>query len=64
VLTQAEAADLLSKDHFSVDDTLIETLASHKSYLSMDEDGPPGGGGHNPTVDFRGEKRSRDAHES
>ncbi|MET0106396.1 MAG: hypothetical protein ABW072_14830, partial [Sedimenticola sp.] len=29
VLSQAEAADLLSKEHFSVDGTLIEALASH-----------------------------------
>jgi transposase len=64
VLSQAEDADLLSKEHFSVDGTLIEALASHKSYRPKDEDGPPGGGGRNPTVDFHGEKRSRDTHES
>jgi hypothetical protein len=64
VLAQAEAADLLSKEHFSVDGTLIKALASHKSYRPKDEDGPPGGGGRNPTVDFHGEKRSRDTHES
>ena len=29
-----------------------------------DEDGSPSGGGRNPTVDFRGEKRSRDTHVS
>ena len=46
-----------------MDGTLIEALASHKSYLPKDEDGPPGGGGRNPTVDFHGEKRSRDTHE-
>ena len=64
VLSQAEDADLLSKEHFSVDGTLIEALALHKSYRPKDEDGPPGGGGRNPTVDFHGEKRSRDTHES
>jgi transposase len=64
VLAQAEAADLLSKEHFSVDGTLIEALAAHKSYRPKDEDGPSGGGGRNPTVDFRGEERSRDTHES
>lgn len=64
VLSQAEQADLLSKEHFSVDGTLIEALASHKSYRPKDEDEPPGGGGRNPTVDFRGEKRCRDTHES
>ena len=60
VLSQAEDAGLLSKEHFSVDGTLIEALASLKSYRPKDEDGPPGGGGRNPTVDFHGEKRSRD----
>ena len=64
VLGQAEGADLLSKEHFSVDGTLIEALASLKSYRPKDEDGPPGGGGRNPSVDFHGEKRSRDTHES
>lgn len=66
VRAQAEAAGLLSKEHFSVDGTLLEALASHKSYRPKDESEPPGGGGggRNPTVDFRGEKRSRDTHES
>jgi len=64
VLSLAEEAELLSKEHFSVDGTLIEALASHKSYRPKGEDGPPGGGGRNPTVDFHGEKRSRDTHES
>jgi len=64
VLAQAEDAELLSKEHFSVDGTLIEALASHKSYRPKDEDGPPGGPGRNPTVDFQGEKRSRDTHGS
>ena len=65
VLDHARAADLLSKEHFSVDGTLIEALASLKSYRPKDEDEPPTvGGGRNPTVDFRGDKRSRDTHES
>ena len=64
VFGQAERADLLSKEHFSVDGTLIESLASLKSYRPKDEDGPPDDGGRNPSVDFRGEKRSRDTHES
>ena len=64
VLGQAKRAGLLSKEHFSVDGTLIEALASLKSYRPKDEDGPPGGGGRNPDVDFHGEKRCRDTHES
>ena len=58
VLGQAERAGLLSKEYFSVDGTLIEALASLKSYRPKDEDEPPTqGGGRNPSVDFRGEKR-------
>ena len=64
VLSQAERADLLSKEHFSVDGTMIEALASLKSYRPKDEDEPPSGGGRNPDVDFKGKKRSRDTHES
>jgi transposase len=64
VLDQARAADLLSKEHFSVDGTMIEALASLKSYRPRDEDKPPSDGGRNPSIDFRGEKRSRDTHES
>ena len=64
LLLQAEGTGLFSKEHFSVDGMLIEALASLKSYRPKDEDGPPGGGGRNPTVDFHVEKRSRDTHES
>lgn len=64
VLSQADGAGLLSREHFSVDGTLIEALASLKSYRPKDEDEPPGGGGRNRNVDFHGEKRSRDTHES
>ncbi|MFC1334388.1 MAG: IS5 family transposase [gamma proteobacterium symbiont of Clathrolucina costata] len=64
VLGQAEQADLLSKEHFSVDGTMIEALASQKCYRPKDEEEPPGDGGRNPTIDFRGEKRKRDTHES
>ena len=64
VLGQAERADLLSKEHFSVDGTMIEALASLKSYRPKDEGEPPEGGGRNRWVDFRGEQRSRDTHES
>ena len=64
VIAWADQAGLLSQEHFSVDGTLIEALASHKSYRPKDEHEPPDGGGRNPTVNFRGEKRSRDTHES
>jgi len=40
---QAEAAGLLTKEHFRVDGTPLEALASHKSYRPKDGNGPPGG---------------------
>jgi len=65
VLAQARAADLLSDEHFSVDGTLIEAWASQKSFQRKDQPakGPVDDAG-NPTVDFHGEKRSNDTHES
>jgi len=75
VLAQAEEKHLLSSDHFTVDGTLIEAWASHKSFQPKkrsrpnsrkkrrqrhrDDDDPK-----NPTVNFRGQKRLNDTHES
>jgi transposase len=64
VLTQARVADLLSDEHFSVDGTLIEAWASHKSFQRKDQPTPPPDDPGNPTVNFHGEKRSNDTHES
>jgi transposase len=65
VLEQARAADLLSDEHFSVDGTLIEAWASHKSFRRKDQPAPPPGNDPgNPTVDFHGESRSNATHES
>ena len=65
VLREAEAADLLSDEHFSVDGTLIEAWASQKSFQRKDgPPAPPADDPGNPTVDFHGEKRSNDTHES
>ena len=65
VLKQAREADLLSDEHFSVDGTLIEAWASQKSFQRKDRgDEPPVDDPGNPTVDFHGEKRSNDTHES
>ena len=65
VVDAAREADLLSDEHFSVDGTLIEAWASMKSFrpkgsvCDHDDDDPS-----NPTVDFRGQKRSNATHES
>lgn len=65
VLGQAREADLLSDEHFSVDGTLIEAWASQKSFQRKDRgEEPPADDPGNPTVNFHGEKRSNDTHES
>lgn len=65
VLRQAEDSGLTSDEHFSVDGTLIEAWASQKSFQRKDQpEQPPPDDPGNPTVDFRGEKRSNDTHES
>ena len=53
----------LSADHFTVDGTLLEAWASHKSYRPRDEQ-PPKGGGRNRDADFQGQRRSRNTHVS
>src|SRR5499427_6850465 len=58
---KAEAQGLMSDEHFTVDGTLIETWASHKSFQRMDGDEKPGTGG---SANFHGEKRTNDTHES
>ncbi len=67
VVNQARQAGLMSEDHFSVDGTLIEAWASLKSFRPKGEvqprDDDPGDPG-NRWVDFHGEKRSNDTHES
>src|SRR6185295_19199188 len=61
VVRQADALGLLSDEHFTVDGTLIEAAASLKSFRPKDKPGsdePPPDDPGNPTVNFRGEKRS------
>ena len=67
VVAQARAAKLMSDDHFTVDGTLIEAWASLKSFKRKDEkpgDRPPPDDPGNPSVNFHGEKRSNETHES
>src|SRR3989344_6004864 len=58
VVRLADRQGLLSKDHFSVDGTLIQAWASHKSFRPKDEG--PGGTGRNAERDFHGEERKND----
>ena len=65
VVEQARAKGLISDEHFTVDGTLLEAWASLKSFRPKDEEpAPPPDDPGNPTVNFRGEKRSNDTHES
>lgn len=59
VVALAEKKKLLSGEHFSVDGTLIQAWAGHKSFRRKDGGDDEGGGG-----SFRGEKRSNDTHAS
>lgn len=65
VLTQARTHELLSNEHFTVDGTLIEAWASQKSFQKKDgPSAPPSDDPGNTSVDFHGEKRSNDTHQS
>lgn len=65
VVQQAQARGLASDEHFTVDGTLIEAWASVKSFQRKDQKNPPPPDDPgNPTVDFHGEKRSNETHES
>ena len=68
VLAQARQRGLVSDEHFTVDRTLIEAWAGQKSFKRKDgdegkpapHDDDPG----NPTLDFHGEQRANDTHQS
>jgi transposase len=64
VLALARAARLLSDDHFTVDGTLLQAWASHKSFRRRDTPRDPPTDAGNPSVDFRGETRTNDTHRS
>jgi len=65
VVAEAQALELMSDEHFTVDGTLLEACASLKSFKKVEgaETAPPEDRG-NPTVDFHGEKRSNETHAS
>jgi transposase len=64
VVRQAKLRRYISSDHFSVDGTLLNAWASHKSFKP--KDGPPTEppAGRNVEVQWHGEKRSNDTHAS
>jgi transposase len=56
------AKPYLSDEHFTVDGTLIEAWASHKSFRPKDGGERPSANGRE--VDFHGERRSNETHQS
>jgi transposase len=64
VLVEANAAQLLSDDHFTVDGTLLEAWASQKSFRRRDTPADPPDDPGNPSVNFRGDERKNDTHQS
>jgi transposase len=65
VVFEAQGQGLMSDEHFTVDGTLLEACASLKSFQRKDTpETPPRDDPGNPTVDFHGEKRSNETHES
>jgi transposase len=66
VVATALVEQYASNDHFTVDGTLIQSWASLKSFRPQKEpvDKPPTEGGSNPSVNFRGEKRTNETHQS
>lgn len=65
VVGQAKLRRYASSEHFSVDGTLLEAWASHKSFKPIDGSAPPTvSAGRNGEVDFRGHPRSNKTHRS
>src|SRR3989454_4245461 len=65
VVEQARAQGLTSNEHFTVDGTLLEAWASLKSFQpKQGKSAPPPDDPGNPTVNFRGERRSNETHAS
>jgi transposase len=64
VVERARCARLISDEHFTVDGTLLEAWASMKSFRPKGSKQDPPEDPGNPTVDFHGEKRSNQTHES
>jgi transposase len=64
VVRQAKLRRYLSSEHFSVDGTLLEAWASHKSFQPKDKPGRKPPKGRNVEVSFHGQRRSNETHQS
>ena len=64
ILNHPQVRTLLSREHFTVDGTLVEAWASLKSFRPKDDQEDPPAGGRNASRDFHGERRTNDSHAS
>ena len=64
VLAAIKQDGLLSDEHFTVDGTLLEAWASHKSFQPKDAARRPPDDPKNPTVNFHGQTRRNATHQS
>src|SRR5262249_37470016 len=64
VLAAIKQEGLLSDEHFTVDGTLLEAWASHKSLKPKEPPPHPPDDPKNPTVNFHGQARRNDTHQS
>jgi transposase len=65
IVEQARGQRLLSDEHFTVDGTLLEAWAGQKSFRrKAAPSGPPPDDPSNPAVNFHGERRSNQTHQS
>jgi transposase len=64
VVAAIKADGLMSDEHFTVDGTLLEAWASHKSFKPTARDRTPPDDPKNPTVNFHGQTRRNDTHQS
>jgi transposase len=64
VLAAIQQDGLLSDEHFTVDGTLLEAWASHKSFKPKETVRRPPDDPKNPTVNFHGQARRNDTHQS
>jgi transposase len=64
VVAQARGRHLLSAEHFTIDGTLLEAWAGLKSFKRKDQPRNPPDDPGNPTINFHGERRSNQTHQS
>ena len=64
VVGQAKLRRYVSSEHFSVDGTLLEAWASHKSFQPKQGPRGPMPPGRNAEVDFHGQRRTNETHAS